>query len=293
MDKQQPVLSSRNQARITPGAVVCSECELCGEVVIGAGTIVHPKARIVAEAGLIHIGAFNLIEEQVEIINHTPDTVLKIGDHNVFEVGARCEAMEIGDNNVFEAKSCVGPHMRITNGCVIGAMCSLMSDETLPECTVIYGEQVSFRTLFHNDSVTCYLLSPPPTQVSRRSCLEVPVTGPLVCFLQELGFEPEFTYVAEGLIFIRGRVKVCVYTVNEVVQFESPVPPMPGTDGISGQDSYPKEWRRVCPNSWLVEISAVGSPADESLQDEVAEFADLLFPVIVPGKLDNSLFMRK
>ncbi|TGZ61822.1 hypothetical protein CRM22_007783 [Opisthorchis felineus] len=144
MDKQQPVLSSRNQARITPGAVVCSECELCGEVVIGAGTIVHPKARIVAEAGPIHIGAFNLIEEQVEIINRTPDTVLKIGDHNVFEVGARCEAMEIGDNNVFEAKSFVGPHMRITNGCVIGAMCSLMSDETLPECTVIYGEQVSF-----------------------------------------------------------------------------------------------------------------------------------------------------
>ncbi|TGZ61819.1 hypothetical protein CRM22_007782 [Opisthorchis felineus] len=129
--------------------------------------------------------------------------------------------------------------------------------------------------------------------VSRRSCLEVPVTGPLVCFLQELGFEPEFTYVAEGLIFIRGRVKVCVYTVNEVVQFESPAPSMPGVDGISGQDSYPKEWRRVCPNSWLVEISAVGSPADESLQDEVAEFADLLFPVIVPGKLDNSLFMRK
>ncbi|GAA53027.1 dynactin 6 [Clonorchis sinensis] len=141
MDKQQPVLSSRNQARITPGAVVCSECELCGEVVIGAGTIVHPKARIVAEAGPIHIGAFNLIEEQVEIINRIPDTVLKIGDHNVFEVGARCEAMEIGDNNVFEAKSFVGPHMRITNGCVIGAMCSLMSDETLPECTVIYGEQ--------------------------------------------------------------------------------------------------------------------------------------------------------
>ncbi|KER24298.1 hypothetical protein T265_14450, partial [Opisthorchis viverrini] len=606
MDKQQPVLSSRNQARITPGAVVCSECELCGEVVIGAGTIVHPKARIVAEAGPIHIGAFNLIEEQVEIINHTPDTVLKIGDHNVFEVGARCEAMEIGDNNVFEAKSCVGPHMRITNGCVIGAMCSLMSDETLPECTVIYGEQdldrrflpnyvrwtlrddnslkvslkycpleklssamnetllpgesgsvaevlgssggighsssteptdaatataltaafhftgtsasangatmqeyfiqnsgvqisagknpvnlecaddvivfedqgeaqallnklttvipsfsirlvpsmqsnasecaISEQTLtiqgespevvenfaclgscissdgivsdeviarisrawitfadwrhlwlrkdisldlkcrmYHATSVVSSpqqhellvtrlrglsrewsefcdqeisfqlgsedrgdsasvprsisgsttsagvlsTVAPAATSsmvnvrlrrsllpamqfpdrrlsalrylgavetdrtVSRRSCLEVPVTGPLVCFLQELGFEPEFTYVAEGLIFIRGRVKVCVYTVNEVVQFESPVPSMPGTDGISGQDSYPKEWRRVCPNSWLVEISAVGSPADESLQDEVAEFADLLFPVIVPGKLDNSLFMRK
>lgn len=86
VERPQPILSSRNQTRITPGAVVCSECELSGEVTIGANTIIHPKARILAEAGPIQIGAFNLIEEQVEIINRTPDSVLKIGDHNVFEV---------------------------------------------------------------------------------------------------------------------------------------------------------------------------------------------------------------
>lgn len=83
-----PPTSSRSQVRIAVGAVVCSECEIAGEVVIGANTIVHPKARIIAEAGPIHIGAFNLIEEQVEIINRVPDTVMQIGDHNVFEVGA-------------------------------------------------------------------------------------------------------------------------------------------------------------------------------------------------------------
>ncbi|VDP84006.1 unnamed protein product [Echinostoma caproni] len=142
VERPQPLPSSRYQTRITPGAVVCSECELSGEVTIGANTIIHPKARILAEAGAIQIGAFNLIEEQVEIINRVPDSVLKIGDHNVFEVGAHCEAAEIGDNNVFEAKSMVGPQVRITNGCVIGAMCSLTSNETLPECTVIYGDEV-------------------------------------------------------------------------------------------------------------------------------------------------------
>ncbi|KAF5402410.1 Dynactin subunit 6 [Paragonimus heterotremus] len=143
--QQQPVLQSRNQIRIAHGAVVCSECELSGEVTIGANTIIHPKARIIAEAGPIHIGAFNLIEEQVQIINRVPDSVMRIGDHNVFEIGAQCEAVEVGDNNVLEAKSVVGPRVRITNGCVIGSMCSLTSDETLPECMVIYGEECHRR----------------------------------------------------------------------------------------------------------------------------------------------------
>ncbi|TPP66949.1 Dynactin subunit 6 [Fasciola gigantica] len=93
VERPQPVQSSRNQTRITPGAVVCSECELCGEVTIGANTIIHPKARILAEAGPIQIGAFNLIEEQVEIVNRIPESVLKIGDHNVFE-GRRRVASE-------------------------------------------------------------------------------------------------------------------------------------------------------------------------------------------------------
>ncbi|KAF6775394.1 hypothetical protein AHF37_05426 [Paragonimus kellicotti] len=339
---------------------------------------------------------------------------MRIGDHNVFEIGAQCEAIEVGDNNVLEAKSVVGPRVRITNGCVIGSMCSLTSDETLPECMVIYGEEevpsgqlytallsekqaadtaiytsflgrwtcllfdLRFVTMSSTmdesmsvlpgesgsvaellgsseslgqsgsgapaDAATataltaafnftgtsasangatmqeyfiqsvvssaqkCELLttrlrglcrewaefcdqeisfqlsgddrgdgSVPRTVsatpsgaagvlttaahtssnpsvnvrirrsllacaqltdrklwmlrylgavetdklVSRRSCLEVPVAGPMVYFLQELGFDPEFTYVAQGQIFVRGRIKVCVYTVNEVTQFEN------------------------------------------------------------------------
>jgi len=36
---------------------------------VGSRTVVHPKARIIAEAGLIIIGEGNLIEERCEIIN--------------------------------------------------------------------------------------------------------------------------------------------------------------------------------------------------------------------------------
>ncbi|VDP80632.1 unnamed protein product [Schistosoma curassoni] len=49
----------------------------------------------------------------------------------------------------------------------------------------------------------------------------MPVTGPIVSFLYDLGFDYESTFVAEGQEFIRGRVKVLVYTVNEITSFQS------------------------------------------------------------------------
>ena len=43
--------------------------EMYGFVSVGPRTVVHPKARIIAEAGPIVIGEGNLIEEQALIIN--------------------------------------------------------------------------------------------------------------------------------------------------------------------------------------------------------------------------------
>ncbi|CAH8870745.1 unnamed protein product [Trichobilharzia szidati] len=137
--------SPRSQVSISPGSVVCSECELSGDITIGTNTVIHPKVRIIAEAGPIIIGSFNLIEEQVEIVNKIAGSTMKIGDYNVFEVGARCCALEVGDNNVFEAKCNIGPNVKITHGCVIGAMFSLDAGETIPECTVAYSDEGNRR----------------------------------------------------------------------------------------------------------------------------------------------------
>uniref|UniRef100_A0A665XFS0 Dynactin subunit 6 n=1 Tax=Echeneis naucrates TaxID=173247 RepID=A0A665XFS0_ECHNA len=60
---------AQKSAKIAAGAVVCVESEIRGDVTIGARTVVHPKARIIAEAGPIVIGEGNLIEEQALIIN--------------------------------------------------------------------------------------------------------------------------------------------------------------------------------------------------------------------------------
>ncbi|XP_054710001.1 dynactin subunit 6-like [Uloborus diversus] len=145
-------MSSKSKVVIAPGAVICKECELRGEISIGSRTVIHPKARIVAEAGPIIIGENNLIEEQVQILNvnkenANPDaqTVMVIGANNVFEVGAYVESLKIGDNNVLESKCKVGRYTELTSGCVIGAKCDISCNETITENTVIYGSNCERR----------------------------------------------------------------------------------------------------------------------------------------------------
>ena len=40
--------------------MVCNECELKGDITIGPRTVVHPKARIIAEAGPVIIGTVHI-----------------------------------------------------------------------------------------------------------------------------------------------------------------------------------------------------------------------------------------
>ncbi|KAG7458874.1 hypothetical protein MATL_G00225230 [Megalops atlanticus] len=142
--------AAQKSAKIAAGAVVCVECEIRGDVTIGPRTVVHPKARIIAEAGPIVIGEGNLIEEQALIINGYPENIMPdaegvepktmtIGTNNVFEVGCTSQALKIGDNNVIESKAEVGRNVILTSGCIIGACCQVNTCEVIPENTVIYG----------------------------------------------------------------------------------------------------------------------------------------------------------
>ncbi|ELU06414.1 hypothetical protein CAPTEDRAFT_173776 [Capitella teleta] len=139
--------------KVAHGAMVCVECEAVGDITIGSRTVIHPKVRIIAEAGPIIIGENNLIEERTEIINRLPkgekgshnQTVMIIGNNNVFEVGCKSEALKIGDNNILEAKAELGRKTELTNGCIVGTMCHMTSQEVLPENTVIYGSECERR----------------------------------------------------------------------------------------------------------------------------------------------------
>ncbi|CAG5122830.1 unnamed protein product [Candidula unifasciata] len=136
--------------KIAAGAMVCEDCELVGDITIGTRTVIHPKAKIVAEAGPIIIGDYNIIEELVTIQNvssgeENSGKVQIIGNNNVFEVGAVVEALRIGDHNVIESKAKVESKVEIANGCIIGAGCNLNTCEQLPENTVVYGVKCERR----------------------------------------------------------------------------------------------------------------------------------------------------
>ncbi|XP_786640.2 dynactin subunit 6 [Strongylocentrotus purpuratus] len=140
----------RPSIKIGAGAVVCVEAELRGDITIGPRTVIHPRARIIAEAGPIVIGESNLVEDQVVIINRKQlgqegPITMTIGANNVFEVGSRCEAVRVGNNNVVESKAFIGRDTEMSNGCVIGAFCNITSHERLPEHTVIFGDECRRR----------------------------------------------------------------------------------------------------------------------------------------------------
>ncbi|XP_076244419.1 dynactin subunit 6 [Calliopsis andreniformis] len=149
-------VSRRSNLKIAYGALVCEESILKGDITIGPKTVIHPRASIIAEAGPIIIGEGNIIEEMATITNRLPPDapesttipVQIVGSYNVFETDCVCEASKVGDNNILESKAFVGRDVELTNGCVIGAACSLTESETIPENTMVYGSQCQRREMY-------------------------------------------------------------------------------------------------------------------------------------------------
>jgi dynactin-6 len=157
------VTCSRDKFTIHSKAVVCQDVELKGDITIGPGTVVHPKATIFAIAGPIVIGSGCIIEEAAIIVNRRKE-VMRVGDNNLFEIGCRmssspfvpsvvdsCAGVEcpsIGNFNTISTRARVHHTVRVANYCVIGAACLVVptDDETLDDYTSIFGPAAERRT---------------------------------------------------------------------------------------------------------------------------------------------------
>jgi len=97
------------------------------------GCIVHPYAIIQAQGGDIIFGDYNIIEENVKIVNqkrldasgNPVRRAMRIGNYNMFEVGASLDSSDVGDLNEFGIKS------TIMRGCTIGINCKINPYVTL------------------------------------------------------------------------------------------------------------------------------------------------------------------
>jgi len=118
-----------------------------GDITIGSGTVVHPKAAIFALGGPIIIGTNCILEEGTIVVNRKKE-IMRIGDDNLFEIGCRVECPFVGDSNTVSTRSRLHHTVRLSSFCVIGAGCLVVptEDELLPEYTVIYGTNCERNT---------------------------------------------------------------------------------------------------------------------------------------------------
>ena len=65
--------------QVDSGAVVCADAEIRGEVVIGAGSVVQPGAKLLAIGGPIVLGKNVVVDERAELVNRKDGAVLSIG----------------------------------------------------------------------------------------------------------------------------------------------------------------------------------------------------------------------
>ncbi|KAF4567784.1 hypothetical protein EYR40_006792 [Pleurotus pulmonarius] len=136
----------RDKFTIHSKAVVCQDVDLKGDITIGAGTIVHPKATIFAIGGPIVIGMNCIIEESAIIVNRRKQ-VMRIGDDNLFEIGCRVECPSTGNYNTVSTRARVHHTVRLSSYCVIGAGCLVApsEDEIIDDYTTIYGPDAQRR----------------------------------------------------------------------------------------------------------------------------------------------------
>ncbi|XP_076327551.1 mediator complex subunit 18 [Tachypleus tridentatus] len=106
-----------------------------------------------------------------------------------------------------------------------------------------------------------------PTLV--RSSIDVSTSKNLVQFLTELGFRLESEFVLKGQVFRKGRMKVIVAKVYQLLQ-----------------QGNPKNLEPIS-QSHLVELSVVAPSGQDALADEVKAFAEQLKPLVQLEKIDH------
>lgn len=118
-------LFRRDNLTVGTRVIIAQDADLRGEISVGSGTVIHPKATLLALQGPISIGSNCIIEETAVIVNRK-STPMRIGDNNLFEVGCRIEAASVGSYNVFEVRSKVAHNIRIGSYSVVGAGCTVL-----------------------------------------------------------------------------------------------------------------------------------------------------------------------
>ncbi|XP_043931615.1 mediator of RNA polymerase II transcription subunit 18 [Protopterus annectens] len=106
-----------------------------------------------------------------------------------------------------------------------------------------------------------------------RNCVDIATSDNLSEFLQEMGFRMDHEFVAKGHIFRKGIMKVVVCKIYRIL--------------ISGNTDNIEPLSL----SYLVELSIVAHAAQDSVSDDMRNFAEQLKPLVNLEKVDPKRLM--
>jgi UDP-N-acetylglucosamine acyltransferase len=199
-----------NRERIHPSAIISSEAEIAGDVLIGAFAVIEGKVQIgsgcvlrpfthlngplsLGQGNQIYAGA--VLGEQPQHARFEGETSsVQIGDQNVFGEQVTVhrgttQPTRIGTRNVFMANSHVGHDCRIGDGCfldcnaVVGGHCILENDVQLRGNSGVH-QFVRLGRLSVLETTSVATKDLPPFAISRGTNI---VCGLNVAGMQEAG----------------------------------------------------------------------------------------------------------
>lgn len=101
-----------------------------------------------------------------------------------------------------------------------------------------------------------------------RNCIDCSTSNNCVQFLIDMGFKLDYEFVLKGYMFRKGRMKVIVAKLFRVQSNAN-------TDSLEPLSQ-----------SYLVELSVNAPAGQDSIADEMKQFADSLKPLVILDKVD-------
>merc|ERR1711860_72604 len=104
-----------------------------------------------------------------------------------------------------------------------------------------------------------------------RTCFDIACSENVVEFLTELGCRLDYEFVAKGLIFRKGHMKITVSKLSKIL-----IHPGSGTESLNDLSQ-----------SNLVELSVLAPSGTTGIAEEMKAFAEQLRPLVMLDKIDG------
>ncbi|KAK1836704.1 trimeric LpxA-like protein [Podospora conica] len=129
-------------------ALISESAQLIGTfpVTLSSESVIHPRARIEAQAGSVHVGRRCIVHERAVVgaVGASGRVVavgVKLGDYVTVETGATVEAGDtaVGEGTTVGAGTVVGAGAKVGKHCTLTAYTVIKAGEVVPDYTVVYS----------------------------------------------------------------------------------------------------------------------------------------------------------